>query len=150
MSSILKEDQYFNNEMDFCRVRGEEAKRALERVFLGNRVSYFIRFESRSVLSRLFMGRKPESYVIRINVRDFARAAELVEGMENVTIIGRAPAEEWSPRKASLERGTSAMRRHASAVSAAAEEDGPEIGEEIEEQGEQLSEEVDGDEDFRE
>ena len=60
----------------------------------------------------------------------------------------KAPGEERDFKFIRLSKNNSSAEDYV--YEAAAEEDGPEIGEEIEEQGEQLSEEVDGDEDFRE
>ena len=129
----MKDNRYYNNEIDFCRARGTEARSALEKIFLRSRVSYFIRFENRTLLGKLFQGKKPESCIFRINARDFARASELVSGMENVTVIGKPPEEEWSPQKAALERETSTARRHASQAVTPPDELYEENGEGIEE-----------------
>ena len=47
MSSIIKEDQYFDNEMNFCRITSNEAKTVVENTFLNNGISYFVKWEER-------------------------------------------------------------------------------------------------------
>jgi hypothetical protein len=104
MSSILREDQYFNNESNFCRVSGAKAKAALEKILLANGISYFVKWDDRSWLSRLLEGGRNEHGVctIRINTGDIARATELVKGMEGITVIGREPQHDWSPKEQKL------------------------------------------------
>ncbi|MDO4284418.1 MAG: hypothetical protein Q4C60_03695 [Eubacteriales bacterium] len=98
MSSILKEDQYFNNEADFCRTESAAAKAQLERVFLENRISYFVKFEEKGFLERIFGGKEKNSYTVRINNRDIALATKLVRNISGVEIIGREPEPDWSPK----------------------------------------------------
>lgn len=86
--------QYLTNgmvsrEVDFCRAYSVEAKDRLEKLFLKNRISYFIEWQERSVLSRLFAGsaNKAKSvFTIRINEADVEKATQLINGMEEVKI----------------------------------------------------------------
>ena len=100
MSSILREDQYFNNEADFCVVWNEDSLKKIERIFLSERISYFITDEKMSILQRLFgPGRRTPGVLVRINGRDMARASELVSALPDVEIVGEIPAQDWSPKE---------------------------------------------------
>ncbi|SDZ76802.1 hypothetical protein SAMN02745687_00347 [Lachnospiraceae bacterium NK3A20] len=100
MSSILLENQYFDNECDFCKVYSEENLLKIENIFLKNRISYFIKPEDDSLLARLFgsvMNR--QRMVIRINNRDIERAVRLVDGIHGVDVIAAMPQSDWCPRE---------------------------------------------------
>ena len=99
MSSIIKEDQYFDNEMNFCRITSNEAKTVVENTFLNNGISYFVKWEDRSFLKRIFGGRSGDTYILRINKRDYEKAVDLVDGMRNVEVIGEQPEAVWSPKE---------------------------------------------------
>ncbi len=87
MSSIIQDDQVFNNEVSFCRVYSEESKKILEERFLANRISYFIDWQEQSFLQRIFGGNKNKILcTIRINRQDVDRARELVSGLENIKL----------------------------------------------------------------
>ncbi|SEL44725.1 MULTISPECIES: hypothetical protein [unclassified Butyrivibrio] len=87
MSSIIQNDQVFNNEVSFCRVYSKESKRILEERFLANRISYYIDWQDKSFLQRLFGSDKDKIMcTIRINRADVERALELVSGLEDVKI----------------------------------------------------------------
>ena len=43
-----------SREVDFCRAYSMEAKEQLEKLFLKNRISYFIEWQDRSLFSRIF------------------------------------------------------------------------------------------------
>lgn len=103
MSSIIKENQYFDNEMEFCAVTSASLRKEIEEVFLRNRISYFVKFEEASLLARIIQKRPRNTYIFRINAGDMARAERLVDGMEGVRILNDAPEEDWSP-KSKLER----------------------------------------------
>ena len=92
MTSNVKENALFDNEMDFCRCAGEENKDILEDLFLRNRISYFIKWQKKSFFGRIFQSRRPDVVVFRINKRDVA------------AIIGAVPEEDWSPKRAIHER----------------------------------------------
>ncbi len=85
--SVLQEDQAFNNEVPFCKVTTMEAKKKLERVFLGHRISYYIEWQDKSIWQKLFggrAGRERIDCIFRINYEDVDRARELSHGIENI------------------------------------------------------------------
>ncbi|WP_026495199.1 hypothetical protein [Butyrivibrio sp. WCD3002] len=87
MSSIIQDDQVFNNEVSFCRVYSRESKKTLEERFLSNRISYYIDWHEQSFLKKLFGGNKNKIYcTIRINRADVERARELVSGLEDIKL----------------------------------------------------------------
>lgn len=78
-----------SREVDFCRAYSMEAKDKLEKLFLKNRISYFIEWQDRSVLSRLFAGDEKKSrnvFTIRINEADVEKATQLISGIDSVKI----------------------------------------------------------------
>ena len=85
MASILQNNQVFNNEISFCRVYSIESKKLLEERFLAHRISYFIEWQDKSFLQRLFdrSGNKIV-YTFRINRSDAAKAKELSQGIEGI------------------------------------------------------------------
>lgn len=91
-----------SNECDFCKVYNEQTLHRVERVFLQNRISYFIRQQDWSLLSFLFSNNKM-SCVFRINQRDVARASYLISDIRGIDILTDAAQEDWSP-KAQLAR----------------------------------------------
>ena len=100
MTSILREDQYFDTETDFCVVTGAAAMNQLEQLLLRNRISYFIKVQERSIFQKIFGRRsREEVFVVRINNRDVAAAAELAAEVPNVRIIGKVPEQDWSPKE---------------------------------------------------
>ena len=56
MTALSFDDKVFNREVSFCRVYSLESKEKLEKLFLRNRISYFIEWQDRSFLSRLLKG----------------------------------------------------------------------------------------------
>ncbi len=85
MSSIIQNNQVFNNEVPFCRVYSMESKKQLEERFLAHRISYFIEWQDRSFLQRIF-DRKGNKIVctFRINKGEILRARELAKGIEGI------------------------------------------------------------------
>lgn len=85
MSSIIQNNQVFNNEVPFCRVYSVESKKQLEERFLAHRISYFIEWQDKSILQRLF-DRKGSKIVctFRINKGDLIKAKELSQGIEGI------------------------------------------------------------------
>ena len=74
--------------MDFCRAYSMEAKEQLEKLFLKNRISYFIEWQDRSLFSRIF-GKNEKGkniFTIRINEADIEKATELDNGIDSVKI----------------------------------------------------------------
>lgn len=104
MTSIFKEDQYFDHETNFCIAFGIRARRYVEKTFLENRISYFIRVRRRSIITKILSGWHAEDlFIIRINSRDIERAIPLVKDHEDIEIVASAPDEDWSP-KSKLQR----------------------------------------------
>ena len=85
MSSIIQNNQVFNNEVSFCRVYSVESKKQLDERFLAHRISYFIEWQEKSILQRLF-DRDGNKIVctFRINRGDVTKARELAQGIEGI------------------------------------------------------------------
>ncbi len=85
MSSIIQNNQVFNNEVPFCRVYSMESKKQLEERFLAHRISYFIEWQDKSFLQRLFdrSGSKI-TCTFKINKGELQRARELAAGIEGI------------------------------------------------------------------
>ena len=85
MSSIIQNNQVFNNEVPFCRVYSVESKKQLEERFLAHRISYFIEWQDKNFIQRLF-DRKGSKIVctFRINKGELQRAKELATGIEGI------------------------------------------------------------------
>ena len=85
MSSIIQNNQVFNNEIPFCRVYSIESKKQLEERFLAHRISYFIEWQDKSFIQRLF-DRSGSKIVctFRINKGDILKARELSQGIEGI------------------------------------------------------------------
>ena len=103
VSTILREDQYFDSEADFCRVYDDAVLHVLERILLRNGISYFIKEENTSLLARLLCMRR-SGFVVRINGRDMGKAIWLAEEIRGVEIIGELPEKDWIPREAGQRR----------------------------------------------
>ena len=85
MSSIIQNNQVFNNEVPFCRVYSMDSKKQLEERFLAHRISYFIEWQDKSIIQRL-LDRKGSRIVctFRINKGDLVRARQLAQGIEGI------------------------------------------------------------------
>ncbi len=85
MSSIIQNNQVFNNEIPFCRVYSVESKKQLEERFLAHRISYFIEWQEKSIFQKIF-DRKGSKIVctFRINKRDLLNAREIAQGIEGI------------------------------------------------------------------
>lgn len=89
MSAITLGNKAFDREVAFCKVYSLESKEKLERLFLKNRISYFIEWQDKSLWQRLTGKEKTKEknvFTIRINEADVEKARELVSGMESVKI----------------------------------------------------------------
>ena len=88
MSSIIQNNQVFNNEVPFCRVYSVDSKKQLEERFLAHRISYFIEWQDKSILQRIF-DRSGSKIVctFKINKGEIARARELAQGIEGIKFI---------------------------------------------------------------
>lgn len=85
MASLLIGDQRINGEVSFCRVYSLDSKDKLEKLFLKNRISYFIEWQEPSFLGKLF-GKEKSTFTVRINEADVERATKLVHGLDAVRI----------------------------------------------------------------
>ena len=89
MTSLSFDDQVFNREVPFCRVYSLDSKEKLEKLFLKNRISYFIEWQDRPLLARFFGDEKQKErsmFTVRINEADVERATELIKGLESVKL----------------------------------------------------------------
>ncbi len=89
MTPLIFDDQKINREVAFCRVYSMNSKEKLEKLFLKNRISYFIEWQERSFFARLFGGEKNKEkvvFTIRINEADVERATELVQGIDSIKL----------------------------------------------------------------
>ena len=73
-----------SREVSFCRVYSLDAKKKLEKLFLENRISYFVEWQDRSLLSRIIGGKDKNVFTIKINEADVERATALVQGMDSI------------------------------------------------------------------
>lgn len=87
MTSLSFDNQVFNREVSFCKVYSLDSKEKLEKLFLKNRISYFIEWQERSFVSRLFGSKKQKNmFTIRINEADVERATDLIRGIDSVKL----------------------------------------------------------------
>lgn len=89
MASLVFDDQAFNREVTFCKIYSQESKKKLEKLFLQNRISYFIEWQERSLFSRIFGGenqREKNVFTVRINEADVERATELAKGLDDIRL----------------------------------------------------------------
>ncbi len=75
-----------NREVSFCRIYSKEAKEKLEKMFLQNRISYFVEWHETSFLGRLFGRKEKNIFTIKINDADLEKATALVQGMDSIKI----------------------------------------------------------------
>lgn len=86
---MVFDDQAFNREVTFCKIYSQESKKKLEKLFLQNRISYFIEWQERSLFSRIFGGenqREKNVFTVRINEADVERATELAKGLDDIRL----------------------------------------------------------------
>lgn len=87
MSSIVYDSNFYHREVAFCKVYSQESKEKMEKIFLKNRISYFIEWQEKPFFQRMKENSKEKNvFTIRINEADVDRARELVEGLESVKI----------------------------------------------------------------
>lgn len=84
MSAIMIDN--FNREIPFCKVYSLDGKEKLEKIFLKNRISYFIEWQNKSFFQKVFGSKDKTVFTIRINEADAERARELVQGIDSVKI----------------------------------------------------------------
>ena len=74
---------YYHNEIELVRVDSTELKNKIEKAFLRNRISYFIRWDNGSFLQKLFGKRNTEQCKICINDWDKEVALEILKDFED-------------------------------------------------------------------
>lgn len=92
MAALNLNAVFFNHEISFCKVYNVESKDQLEKLFVSNRISFFIEWPEQSFLER-FLGslrNKKEVFTIHINEADTTLARDLAEGIESVQIAASA------------------------------------------------------------
>lgn len=97
MAAMVFDEQVYNREVPFCRVYSKDSKDKLEKIFLQNRISYFIEWQERSFLARLFGSEEKGQktiFIIRINEADVDKATELVQGMDSVKLKKQKETKE--------------------------------------------------------
>ncbi len=89
MSSVTFGNNFFNREIAFCKVYSLESKEKLEKLFLKNRISYFIEWQEKNFWQRLFgneSAKEKNVFTIRINEADIELAKELIQGIDSVKL----------------------------------------------------------------
>lgn len=78
-----------NREVSFCKVYSLESKEKLEKLFLKNRISYYIEWQDKSLLQRILgkeSNKEKNVFTIRINEADVEFAKELIQGIDSVKL----------------------------------------------------------------
>ena len=89
MSSVTFSNGFFNREVAFCKVYSLESKEKLEKLFLKNRISYFIEWQDKTFWQRLLAAESKKEknvFTIRINESDIELAKELIQGIDSVKL----------------------------------------------------------------
>lgn len=88
MAALNLNAVFFNHEISFCKVYDVESKDRLEKLFVSNRISFFVEWPEQNLWERFLggMGNKKEVYTIHINEADSTLARNLAEGIESVQI----------------------------------------------------------------
>ena len=73
---------YYHNEIELVRVNSTELKNKIEKAFLRNRISYFIRWDKVSFWQKLFGNKNSEQCKICINDWDKELALEILKEFE--------------------------------------------------------------------
>ena len=88
MAALNLNALFFNHEISFCKVYDAESKDQLEKLFVSNRISFFVEWQQKTFWERLLgsMGCKNEVFTIHINEADTTLATDLAQGIESVQI----------------------------------------------------------------
>lgn len=88
MEAIKFNALFFNHEIPFCKVYSMESKDKLQRLFLTNRISFFVEWQEKKLWQKFFgsMDAEKNVFTIRINEADCVLARDLVEGIECVKL----------------------------------------------------------------
>ncbi len=87
MAALNLNALFFNHEISFCKVYNVESKDQVEKLFVSNRISFFVEWQEQRLWERFFgsvSGRNV--FTIHINEADTNLARNLVEGMDSVQI----------------------------------------------------------------
>lgn len=88
MAALDLNSVFFNHEISFCKVYNAESKDKLQKLFISNRISFFVEWQEKSLWER-FLGSVcggKEVFTIHINEADTSLARDLAEGIESVQI----------------------------------------------------------------
>ena len=88
MAALNLNALFFNHEISFCKVYNVESKDKLEKLFVSNRISFFIEWQGQRVWGRFFGSSDAckNVFTIHINEADSMLARDLVEGIDSVQI----------------------------------------------------------------
>lgn len=88
MAALNLNALFFNHEISFCKVYNVESKDKLAKLFVTNRISFFVEWQERRFWERFFgnIGSNKEVFTIHINEADTTLARNLAEGIESVQI----------------------------------------------------------------
>lgn len=88
MEAINFNALFFNHEIPFCKVYSMESKDKLQKLFLTNRISFFVEWQEKKLWQRVLGNTDEEKnvFTIRINEADCGLARDLVEGIECVKL----------------------------------------------------------------
>ena len=73
---------YYHNEIELVKVNSTELKNKIEKLFLRNRISYFIRWNKTTLWQKLAGKKNNEQCKICINDWDRELALEILKGLE--------------------------------------------------------------------
>lgn len=88
MAALNLNALFFNHEISFCKVYNAESKDQLEKLFVSNRISFFVEWPEKRLWERLLgsVAGKNEVFTIHINEADTTLATDLAQGIESVQI----------------------------------------------------------------
>lgn len=75
---------YYHNEIELIRTANPELKNIIEKAFLKNRISFFIRWDKQGFFKRLFGGKAEEFCRICINDWDKEKALEILKDYDGL------------------------------------------------------------------
>ena len=85
-----------NNEVEFCKVYSLKQKEDLARLFLQNRISYFVKCQDNSLFRRMFGvgSREKGEFTMCIHDTAIPQALSIVKGMPEVKVLVSAGKEK--------------------------------------------------------
>lgn len=88
MAALNLNALFFNHEISFCKVYNAESKDQLEKLFVSNRISFFVEWQEKRFWERFFgnAGSQKQVFTIHINEADTTLARDLAQGIESVQI----------------------------------------------------------------